>query len=101
MEQNNNFFCGTQVLENCNVEVLSLLKINEDLFLKALNLNIINEKQLNLIKEFKKNPMGSMKQFLIDHPEFIENSLKSDNSKTQKRVHTLIEQDIYGLGLNK
>ena len=45
--------------------------------------------------------MGSMKQFLIDHPEFIENSLKSDNSKTQKRVHTLIEQDIYGLGLNK
>lgn len=92
---------GTQVLENCNVEVLSLLKINEDLFLKALNLNIINEKQLNLIKEFKKNPMGSMKQFLIDHPEFIENSLKSDNSKTQKRVHTLIEQDIYGLGLNK
>ena len=38
-----------------------------------------------------------MKQFLIDHPEFIENSLKSDNPKTQKRVHLLLDQNIYGL----
>ena len=38
-----------------------------------------------------------MKQFLIDHPEFIENALKSDNARTLKRVNTLIEQNIYGL----
>lgn len=90
---------GTEVMKNCNIEVLSLLKIDDELFTKALNLNIINEKQLNLLREFKKDQMGSMKNFLIEHPEFIENSLKSDNSKTQKRVHLLIDQDIYGLGL--
>lgn len=92
---------GTEVLSNCGVEVLSLLKINDELFLKALDLKIINKKQLEMLRNFKKDQMGSMKQFLIEHPEFIENALKSDNSRTLKRVHTLIDQDIYGLGLKK
>ena len=92
---------GTEVLSNCEVEVFSLLKINDDLFLKALDLKIINKKQLEMLRNFKKDQMGSMKQFLIEHPEFIENALKSDDSRTLKRVNTLIEQDIYGLGLKK
>lgn len=91
---------GTQVLTDCNVTVHSLIKINDDLFLKALELNIINEKQLEILREFKKDQMASMKKFLVDHPEFIENSLNSDNPKTAKRAKLLIEQDIYGLGLN-
>ena len=88
---------GTEVLTNCGVQVNSLLKINDDLFVHALELGIINEEQLTMLREFKKDPMGSMKQFLIDHPEFIENALKSDNARTLKRVNTLIEQNIYGL----
>lgn len=40
-----------------------------------------------------------MKEFLVNHPEFIENSLKSDNERTLTRVHTLIDEDLYGLGL--
>ena len=92
---------GTQVLTDCNVEVHSLIKINDDLFLKALELNIINEKQLHILREFKKDQMNSMRNFLIAHPEFIEESLKSENSKTAKRAKMLVDQDIYGLGLNK
>lgn len=92
---------GTEVLTNCGVQVNSLLQINDNLFVHALELGIINEEQLAMLREFKKAPMESMKQFLIDHPEFIENALKSDNAKTLKRVHTLIDQDIYGLELNK
>lgn len=88
---------GTEVLTNCGVQVNSLLKINDELFVHALELGIINEEQLTMLREFKKDPMGSMKQFLIDHPEFIENALKSDNARTLKRVNTLIEQNIYGL----
>ena len=42
-----------------------------------------------------------MKAFLISHPEFIDEALKSDNSRTLKRVNTLIEQNIYGLNLTK
>lgn len=88
---------GTQVLTDCGIEVLSLLKINDELFVKALELNIINEKQLQMLRDFKKDQMGSMRQFLIDHPEFLEESLNSDNSKTAKRAKLLVEQDLYGL----
>ena len=91
---------GTQVLTDCGVEVLSLLKINNELFVKALELGIINEKQLQMLRDFKKDQMGSMKQFLIDHPEFLEESLNSDNSKTAKRAKLLVEQDLYGLNNN-
>ena len=88
---------GTQVLTDCGVKVHSLIKINDDLFLKALDLNIINEKQLHILREFKKDQMASMKQFLIDHPEFLEESLKSDNPKTAKRAKMLVDQNLYGL----
>ena len=91
---------GTQVLSDCGVEVLSLLKINDELFVKALELGIINDKQLQMLRDFKKDQMGSMKQFLIDHPEFLEESLNSDNSKTAKRAKLLVEQDLYGLNNN-
>ena len=88
---------GTEVLSNCNINVHSLIKINDQLFLKALELNIINNKQLEVLREFKKDQMESMRKFLIAHPEFIEESLNSDNSKTVKRAKLLVEQDIYGL----
>lgn len=92
---------GTETLSNDGVKVHSLLQIDNSLFEKAYDLKIINNEQLSMLKEFKKDPDGSMKKFLVDHPEFIENALKSDNARTVKRVNTLIEQDIYGLGLKK
>ena len=76
---------GTETLTNDGVKVYSLLQIDNTLFNKAFDLGIIN------------NPDGSMKTFLINHPEFLENSLNSDNSKTQKRAKLLVEQNIYGL----
>ena len=88
---------GSETLENADVKSLSLLQIDEKLFNKALELNIINEKQLQMLRDFKKDQMGSMRQFLIDHPEFLEESLNSDNSKTAKRAKLLVEQDLYEL----
>lgn len=88
---------GTETLTNDGVKVLSLLQIDNSLFETAKELGIINDKQLEMLENFKKDPDGSMKQFLIDHPEFIENAKKSDNPRTVKRVNTLIEQNIYGL----
>ncbi len=92
---------GTEILSNLDIDVHSLLKINDDLFIKALDLGVINTEQLKMLRDFKKNPDESMKQFLISNPEFIENALKSDNSRTLKRVNTLIEQNIYGLNYKK
>ena len=88
---------GTETLTNDGVKVHSLLQIDDSLFTTAKDLGVINDEQLSMLREFKKDPDGSMKQFLIDHPEFIENAKNSDNPKTVKRVNTLIEQNIYGL----
>ncbi len=88
---------GTETLTNDGVEVHSLLQIDDSLFTTAKELGVINDEQLTMLREFKKDPDGSMKQFLIDHPEFIENAKNSDNPKTVKRVNTLLEQNIYGL----
>ena len=85
---------GTETLTNDGVKVLSLLQIDESLFTTAKELGIINHKQLEMLKNFKKDPDGSMKEFLINHPEFIENAKKSDNPRTVKRVNTLIELKI-------
>ena len=92
---------GTETLTNDGVKVYSLLQIDNSLFEKAFELNVINKEQLTMLQNFKKDPDGSMKQFLIEHPEFIENALKSDNSRTVKRVNTLIDQNIYGLNYKK
>lgn len=88
---------GTQTLENDGVKVYSLLQINNSLFENAKELGIINDNQLEMLKNFTKDPDGSMRKFLLDHPEFIENALKSDNSRTVKRVNTMLEQNIYNL----
>ena len=88
---------GTETLTNDGVKVHSLLQIDDSLFTTAKELGVINDEQLTMLRNFKNDPDGSMKQFLIDHPEFIENAKKSDNPKTVKRVNTLIEQNIYGI----
>ena len=37
-----------------------------------------------MLKEFKKDPHNYMRNFLISHPEFLDNALKSDDAKTVK-----------------
>ena len=68
---------GTKTLSDCGVEVHSLLQINDALFVKALELGIINDKQLSMLRDFTKDPDGSMKNFLTLHPEsiFLQNGL--------------------------
>ncbi len=87
---------GSETLENEGVTSLSLLQIDEKLFEKALELNIINEAGLIMLKDFTKDPDGSMREFLINHPEFLENALASDE-KTAKRAKLCIESNLYNL----
>ena len=49
-----------------------------------------------MLDGFFENPDETMKQFLINHPEFIENSLKADE-KTAKRAKLLIDNNLYGI----
>ena len=88
---------GKDNLEEAGVKSHALATVNKDLFQKALELGVINQEQFDMVNQYFDNPDETMKQFLIKHPEFIENSLKSDNERTLKRVHTLIDENLYGL----
>jgi len=88
---------GTETLEGIGIEVHSLLNIDTQLFVSARNLGIINDAQLEMLKEFKEDPDGTMRSFLISHPEFLKNSLNSPSEKTRKRAQLMIDKDIYRL----
>jgi orotate phosphoribosyltransferase len=87
---------GKEIIENENVKFLPLVNVDSSLFETALEHGIINENQLNMLKNFFENPDGTMKQFLIEHPEFLENALNSDE-KTAKRARLLVDGNLYGL----
>lgn len=88
---------GGQVLDTLGVRSLSLLQINETLFEKAKELGIINETQLEMLNKYTENPDQTMREFLISHPEFLENAMNSNDEKTVKRAKACKEQNIYNL----
>lgn len=87
---------GKEKIENEGIKFLSLVNVDNSLFETAFKDGIINENQLDMLKKFFENPDETMKQFLIEHPEFLENALKSDE-KTVKRAKLLVEGNLYGL----
>lgn len=90
---------GKDNLAKIGVKSHAIVIVDKDLFKHALELGFITQDQLDFISRYFDNPDETMKQFLIEHPEFVENSLKSTNERTLKRVHTMIDEDLYGLGL--
>lgn len=87
---------GKDKIEAEGIKSLSLVNIDEKLFQNALDLKIINENQLKMLNNFFKDPDGAMRQFLLSHPEFLENALNS-NEKTKKRAKLLVEGNLYNL----
>ncbi len=87
---------GEEKLSEKGIKSLSLVKVDNDLFEKALDMGIINTSQLEMLKNFFNNPDKTMREFLINHPEFLKNSLNADE-KTRKRAKLLIDNDLYDL----
>lgn len=87
---------GTETLEKENIKTIPLALVDNSLFEKAFELNIINNSQLDMLKGFYKDPYETMRKFLINHPEFLENALQADE-KTQKRAQILIDGNLYNL----
>lgn len=87
---------GKEKIEAEGVKSFSLVQVDINLFKKALDLKIINEVQFDMLKGFFENPDETMRQFLIEHPKFLENSLNSDE-KTRKRAQLLIDGNLYNL----
>lgn len=87
---------GTKRITNEGVNVFSLVQVDNSLFETALNSGIINNSQFEMLENFYKDPDGTMRNFLINHPDFIENALHSDE-KTSKRAQLLVDEDLYNL----
>ncbi len=88
---------GTEVLEKEGIKTIPLALVDNTLFERAFELGIINNGQLEMLKGFYHEPYETMRNFLIQHPEFIEEALKSDNERTLKRVKLLTEGNLYNL----
>ena len=87
---------GNERLRELGINSYSLVQIAPDMFKQALDLGIISEEQNAMLNKFFEDPDGTMKQFLIEHPEFLENALKADE-KTVVRAKLCIEGNLYGL----
>lgn len=87
---------GKETLDDLKIDSYSLVALDQTLFQKALELNIITKNQFDMLIEFKKDPYTYMRNFLISHPEFLENALKADE-KTVKRAKFCIDNDLYNL----
>ena len=87
---------GKDKIEAEGIKSLSLVQVDNNLFQKAKELGIINEAQVEMLNGFFKNPDETMRNFLIAHPEFLENALKADE-KTQKRAKLLVDGNLYNL----
>ena len=85
---------GKEKLENENVKSLSMINIDTSLFEKAVEINVINPSQFEMLKNFYENPDKTMRDFLIAHPEFLENALASDE-KTASRAKLCIDNNLY------
>ena len=87
---------GTEKIAENGILPLSLVKVDKSLFQKALDMGIINEVQQEMLNGFFENPDETMRNFLIQHPEFLEDSLNSDE-KTAKRAKLLMDNNLYNL----
>ena len=87
---------GEEKISEKGIKSLSLVKVDNNLFKKAFDMGIINSSQLEMLNNFFNDPDKTMREFLINHPEFLENSLNADE-KTKKRAKLLIDNDLYNL----
>ena len=87
---------GNDRLRELGINAYSLVQIAPEMFKKALDLGIISEDQNIMLNKFFEDPDGTMRKFLIEHPEFLENALKSDE-KTIVRARLCLEGDLYNL----
>ena len=88
---------GNDRLKDLGIDAYSLVQIAPSMFQKALELGIITEDQCKMLNKFHEDPDGTMKQFLIEHPDFLENALHSSDEKTVVRARLCVEGNLYGL----
>ncbi len=87
---------GDERIEALGIKSLSMAKIDINLFSAALERGVINQSQFDMISKYLADPDGTMRTFLIEHPNFLKDALNSDE-KTAGRARLCIDGDLYNL----
>lgn len=88
---------GDKVLNELGVQPYSLIQISEALFNIAIQYNIINPAQYEVLCKYYEDPEGTMREFINTHPTFIDDVINhSQDEKAVKRAKLCKEKNWYG-----
>ncbi|HTZ18202.1 MAG TPA: hypothetical protein VMB78_07160, partial [Dissulfurispiraceae bacterium] len=90
---------ASKVLKGCGIATMSLAKIDVDLFHAASQRGYISRAQHGMIVDYLRDPFTTMKKFLLENPEFLKDSLASDEAKIAARARQCLADDLYKLNL--
>jgi orotate phosphoribosyltransferase len=89
---------GIEVIEALGVSASALLRVDEGLFKILFDGGLIDSEQHQRLVAYFRDPHGAMRQFLIDHPEFVEGALRGSDPRAAERARLLVEGDLYDMG---
>ncbi len=87
---------GFEALRQQQVEMQSLVQIDSQLFAEAKAQGYLTTEQAELVEGYLSDPFASMRTFIMEHPEFLEQAL-ADGGKSRERAERLVQQDLYRL----
>lgn len=87
---------GYENLRKAGIQTISsLITINSAFFETALESKLISEAQFDILTDYFSDQHSSMRNWLMENPDFLVNSLQSTNKKTKERAKKLKEEDLY------
>lgn len=87
---------GKDYLATEGIESYALINMDIEVFKKAKDMGLLSIAQLSMIAGYYLSPTDSMRNFLVEHPEFLEESLKCDG-RDAERARNCVDRDIYGI----
>ncbi len=86
-----------KVLKGYGIATLSVAQIDAELFHTASQRGYITRAQHGMIVDYIRDPFTTMKKFLLENPEFLKDSLASDDDRIAARARLCVSEDLYKL----
>lgn len=86
---------GIQLLNDASIPSQSLITMDDAFYKRALENGNIDEKQYQIITDFLTDPDAYGKKFIINNPEFLNDSIK--NAKCSSKAQRCIDENPYNI----
>ncbi len=91
---------GIENLTAQNIKTRAVFSISTETFERAHKLNQISFDQAQMVLNYIKDPTRTMKNFLLNNPDFIEQSINNNDEKIRIRALRCLKENIYDLDEN-